>query len=99
MQARVSLVSFVNLTREEEFRKIILDSCQVLIRRYERFEKTPVGWAPQELSKLDKKLVVNLIKNNKNYFLKESLENAIKYFDTEEKVKLKNLLPGEMADI
>ncbi|WP_445475588.1 DNA alkylation repair protein [Methanococcoides methylutens] len=92
-QARASLVSFVNLTKEEEFRQIILDSCHVLIRRNERFAKTAVGWALRELSKLDEKLVVDFIKKNKDYFSKESLENAIKYFTLEEKAKLKNLIP------
>ena len=43
-QARASLIAFVGLTKEVKYRKIILDSCENLIKREERFAKTAVGW-------------------------------------------------------
>jgi 3-methyladenine DNA glycosylase AlkD len=80
-QARASLVAFVNLTKGAEFVPIILDSCNILIRREERFAKTAVGWILRELSKSNKDLVVSFVKKNKMHFSKEGLDNAIKYLN------------------
>jgi 3-methyladenine DNA glycosylase AlkD len=79
-QARASLIAFVGLTKEVKYRKIILDSCENLIKREERFAKTAVGWILRVLSKTDKACVVNFLQNNFYYFNLESLGNAIKYF-------------------
>ena len=46
----------------------------------------------REISKTDKKIVTDFIKENKNHFSKESLENSIKYFDKEEKKRMRELL-------
>lgn len=91
-QARCSVVAFANLTKEKEFISLPLESSSVLIKRDERFAKTAVGWILRELSKSDKKSVINFINKNKNYFSKESLENSIKYFNPTEKAKFKNNL-------
>ena len=79
-QARCSVVAFANLTKEKEFTPLLLKSCSILIKREERFAKTGVGWILRELSKTDRKIVVDFINKNKNHFSKESLQNAIKYF-------------------
>lgn len=91
-QARCSIVAFANLTREKEFSDLLLESCSVLIKREERFAKTGVGWILRELSKTDKKIVVDFIEEHKKHFSKESLENSIKYFDQNEKKKMKGVL-------
>ena len=87
-QARCSVVAFANLTKEKEFTPLLLKSCSVLIKRDERFAKTGVGWIMRELSKTDKKIVVEFINKNKSHFSKESLQNSIKYFNPIEKKKL-----------
>jgi 3-methyladenine DNA glycosylase AlkD len=84
-QARASLIAFVGLTKEVKYRKIILESCENLIKREERFAKTAVGWTLRVLSKTDKECVVNFLQNNFNYFNLESMANAIKYFSPTDK--------------
>jgi 3-methyladenine DNA glycosylase AlkD len=91
-QARCSVVAFANLTKQKEFTPLLLKSCSVLIKRDERFAKTGVGWIMRELSKTDKKIVVDFITKNKKLFSKESLTNSIKYFNQTEKAKFKNNL-------
>lgn len=80
-QARASLVAFVNLTKEAKFIPVILGSCDVLIKREERFTKTAVGWILRELSKSNKELVVSFVEKNKSHFSKETLDNANKYLN------------------
>ena len=91
-QARCSVVAFASLAKENNYTALLLGSSKKLIKRQERFAKTAVGWILRELSKVDKKIVVNFIKENKNYFSKESLKNSIKYFDKDEKQKMRELL-------
>ena len=91
-QARCSVVAFANLAKENEYTSLLLESNKQLIKREERFAKTAVGWILRELSKADKKIVVNFIEENKNYFSKESLKNSIKYFSKDEKKKMMKLL-------
>jgi 3-methyladenine DNA glycosylase AlkD len=86
-QARASLIAFVGLTKEVKYRKIILDSCENLIKREERFAKSAVGWILRVLSKSDKKVVVSFLDNKIKYFSVESLGNTTKYFHTTEKKK------------
>ena len=86
-QARASLIAFVGLTKEVKYRKIILDSCENLIKREERFAKTAVGWILRVLSKSDKKVVVSFLDDKIKYFSVESLGNTTKYFSTTEKKK------------
>ena len=88
-QARCSVVAFANLTKQKKFTPLLLKSCSVLIQREERFAKTGVGWIMRELSKTDKKIVVDFINKNKKHFSKESLTNSIKYFNSTEKAKFK----------
>ena len=78
-QARSSVIAFANLTAEKKYRKMIMESCRVLIEKDERFAKTGVGWILRELSKSDKGLVVSFIDKNNQHFSKESLRNATKY--------------------
>lgn len=89
-QARCSVVAFANLTREKKFTPLLLKSCSVLIKREERFAKTGVGWILRELSKSNKKFVVDFINKNNDSFSKESLQNSIKYFNSAEKSKFEN---------
>ncbi len=84
-QARCSLVSFTTLTKDNRFTSQILESSEILIRRDERFAKTAVGWILREISKVDKQIVIDFIEEYRQYFSRESHENAIKYFDKDEK--------------
>jgi 3-methyladenine DNA glycosylase AlkD len=91
-QARCSVVAFANLAKENKYTSLLLESNKILIKREERFAKTAVGWILRELSKVDEQIVVNFINANKEYFSKESLENSIKYFDKDKKLKMRGLL-------
>jgi 3-methyladenine DNA glycosylase AlkD len=91
-QARCSVVAFANLAKENKYTSLLLESSQKLITREERFAKTAVGWILREISKTDEKIVVDFIVEYKNHFSKESLENSIKYFDINEKKKMRELL-------
>lgn len=86
-QARASLIAFVGLTEEKSYKNLILSSCNVLIRREERFAKTAVGWILRVLSKSDKKSVVSFLERKLKYFSAEALKNCTKYFTAAEKKK------------
>lgn len=91
-QARCSVVAFTTLTKENKYTPLLLKSNAKLIKREERFAKTAVGWILRELSKVDKQIVVDFIAQNRQYFSRESHENAIKYFEKDEKKKMRELL-------
>ncbi len=90
-QARCSVVAFTTLTKENKYTSFILKSNAVLIEREERFAKTAVGWILRELSKVDKQIVVEFIAKYRPYFSRESHENAIKYFEKDEKKEMREL--------
>lgn len=91
-QARCSVVAFTTLTKENKYTSLLLKSNAKLIKREDRFAKTAVGWILRELSKVDKQIVVDFIAENRPYFSRESHENAIKYFDKDQKKKMRELL-------
>ncbi|MCE2399893.1 DNA alkylation repair protein [Candidatus Poribacteria bacterium] len=91
-QARCSVVAFTTLTKENKYTSLLLKSNAKLIKREERFAKTAVGWILRELSKVDKQIVINFIAEYRQSFSRESHENAIKYFDKDEKKKMRELL-------
>jgi 3-methyladenine DNA glycosylase AlkD len=63
-----------------------------VIKRNERFAKTAVGWILRDISKNDKGFVDQVVKDNINNFSVESLNNATKYFEKEEKSFYRKLL-------
>ena len=91
-QARSSVVAFTNINKENQYTHLILESNAILIQREERFAKTAVGWLLREISRIDQNIVVEFIKQYGQYFSRESLENAIKYFENEEKIQLRGLI-------
>ena len=90
-QARAALVPFVGRTQNEEYRPLILPSCEVLIRREERFAKTAVGWLMREFSRHDLPLVHNFLQHNKEHLTREVVNNALKYYPEERKKFLAQL--------
>jgi 3-methyladenine DNA glycosylase AlkD len=80
-QARAALVAFVNVAGSSEYYLAVEASCQVLIRRPERFAKTAVGWVLREVSNYDESFVQQVIAANIGHFSPESLKNATKYFN------------------
>lgn len=90
-QARCSVVAFTTLTKDNQYTSLLLKSNARLIKREERFAKTAVGWILRELSKVDKQIVVDFIAENRQSFSRESHENAIKYFDKNEKKEMREL--------
>jgi 3-methyladenine DNA glycosylase AlkD len=84
-QARASLVAFVKVAEDSAYYTMARESCQVLIRREERFAKTAVGWILRDISKHDESFVRGVIEENIEYFSVESLRNATKYFSQDEK--------------
>jgi 3-methyladenine DNA glycosylase AlkD len=91
-QARASLVAFVPVAENQAYYPLIERSCQVIIKREERFAKTAVGWILREISKHDQGFVAEFVNGNINCFTSESLGNAIKYFSTEEKKAFRKML-------
>jgi len=84
-QARSSVVPFVNVASESNYYPYIQEACTVLIGREERFSKTAVGWVLHDISKHDEQFVVSFIDNHLGSFSKESLNNALKYFEKDRK--------------
>jgi 3-methyladenine DNA glycosylase AlkD len=60
--------------------EIVNAFCKTLINRDERFCKTAVGWVLREISKTEKKYVVEFLEVNKPFVTYEVKQNAIKYF-------------------
>lgn len=84
-QARSSVVPFVNLASESSYYPYIQEACAVLIERDERFSKTAVGWILRDISKHDEQFVVLFVDSHLEFFSKESLGNALKYFEKDRK--------------
>lgn len=80
-QARSSVVPFVNLASEQNYYPYIKEACTALINREERFSKTAVGWVLRDISKHDEQFVISFVDNHLKFFSKESLGNALKYFE------------------
>jgi 3-methyladenine DNA glycosylase AlkD len=83
-QARASLVAFVKVAENHAYYTTVRESCQVLIRREDRFAKTAVGWILRDISKHDEAFVRGVIDENIEYFSVESLRNATKYLGKDE---------------
>jgi 3-methyladenine DNA glycosylase AlkD len=84
-QARASLVPFTKVADDARYYSLIEASCATLIRRHERFAKTAVGWILRDISKYDSRFVERVIRDNLAHFSRESLRNATKYFDGDER--------------
>jgi 3-methyladenine DNA glycosylase AlkD len=84
-QARSSMVAFVPVASEIRYYPMIYESCDILIRRPERFAKTAVGWILRDLSKFDKYGVQEFANKHLLNFSSESMKNALKYFPKNER--------------
>lgn len=91
-QARASLVAFVPVAEETEYYPHIERSCHTVIRREERFAKTAVGWILRDISRHDQAFVKRVVTENIGHFSVESLKNATKYFDSDEKKEFRRML-------
>lgn len=91
-QARSSVVPFVTVASQIKFHPFIRTACVDLINRDERFAKTAVGWVLHDVAKHDQGFVLSFIEENLVFFSKESLGNALKYFDIELKKEYLNRL-------
>lgn len=91
-KARASLVPFVKHADNRAYYPLIEETCNVLIRRDERFAKTAVGWILREISNHDEDFTRRLIENQIRFFSTESLNNATKYFESEEQKSFKQML-------
>jgi 3-methyladenine DNA glycosylase AlkD len=78
-KARASVIGFVPVIAEPDYRPLVLHSSTVLIRRDERFAKTAVGWILRELSTYDSETVTAFVDEQLPYFSTESVRNALKY--------------------
>lgn len=91
-KARSSLVPFVSVASEPDYYPFIRSACEALIKREERFSKTAVGWVLHDISKFDRHFVLSFIDENLKSFSKESLSNALKYFEAGQKNKYLKML-------
>ncbi len=82
-QARSSLVPFITVAHDSRYYPLIREACGVLIRREERFAKTAVGWVLRDISKHDTIFTQSFVREYISFFSRESLDNALKYFDKE----------------
>jgi 3-methyladenine DNA glycosylase AlkD len=89
-RARASLVAFVKVARDSLYYPEIRRSCCTVIQRPERFAKTAVGWILREISNFDKGFVQKVVEENLPFFTLESLNNAMKYFDPDVKLKYRH---------
>lgn len=80
-RARASVVAFVNLAAQPALRAHALAACATLVGREERFAKTAVGWFLRDLSRHDRQAVLAFVERHLPSFSRESLANALKYFD------------------
>jgi 3-methyladenine DNA glycosylase AlkD len=90
-QARASLVAFVNLANDRAYYPLIEQSCEVLIRREERFAKTGVGWVLSEVARHDPAYVRRVVRQNIEHFSAQSLNRAIKRFGEDEREGFRRL--------
>ena len=90
-QARAALVPFVGRTQHADYRSLIMPSCEVLIKRPERFAKTAVGWMLREFSKTELQLVCTFLRTNNASLTREVVNNALKYYGDEKKKFLARL--------
>lgn len=79
-KSRASLVPFAQCKSLKEHISIVEKFSEVLIRREERFCKTAVGWVLREISKFNKKFVVDFLEASKLHATPEVIKNAKKYF-------------------
>lgn len=77
-KARASLVPFAQCRSLNDHLSIVEKFCSVLIVREERFCKTAVGWVLREISKFNKKFVVDFLEATKQYLTPEVINNAKK---------------------
>ncbi len=91
-QARASLVAFVPVAEKAEYYPLIESACQTIIMRQERFAKTAVGWILRDISKYNQPFVKRVVTKNISDFSVESLNNALKYFEADEKKYYRQLL-------
>ena len=78
-------MAFVKVADRRAYYPMVEKSCQVLIRREERFAKTAVGWILRDISKHDEQFVRRVVEENIQHFSRESLKNATKYFSEDER--------------
>lgn len=79
-KSRASLVPFAQCKSLKEHISIVEKFSEVLIRREERFCKTAVGWVLREISKFNKKFVVDFLEASKLHATPEVIKNAKKNF-------------------
>jgi len=88
-QARASLVPFTLLAADRAYYPLIQDSCTTLIQRPERFSKTAVGWILRDISRHNTNFVDQILDSQLGSFSMESLNNAIKYYESGYKKEIK----------
>lgn len=91
-QARASLVAFVPFAGNHKYYPLVEASCQQIIKRDERFAKTAVGWILREISKFDQAFVERVIEQNAACFSTESLKNATRHFESQEKNRFREIV-------
>ena len=96
-QARASIVAFVPVAATDQYYPLIKKSCEIIIKREERFAKTAVGWIMREISKYDQEWVIQVIHQNIQYFSLESMKNAIKNLDAQDREIIRNLYQEKRA--
>ena len=90
-QARASIVAFVPVVATVQYYPLIKKSCDFIIKREARFAKTAVGWILRDISKYDQEWVIQVLHQNIQYFTVESMKNAIKNFDAQDRAEFRKM--------
>lgn len=91
-RARASVVGLLGKCKSAEGRRVLIECCKVVVRREERFAKTAVGWGLREIGKRDQGMVRGFVADHLGNLSLESLRNATKHFDKEERDRFVKLL-------
>ena len=94
-QRRASAVAFVNVVRQGDlfpgFLRMVLHSCEELVRSSERFSQTGAGWVLREVSHVDPALVESFVRKHVADLSREALGSSIRKLSPEVRAELLRL--------
>jgi len=94
-QRRASAVAFVNVVRQGDlfpgFLRMVLESCEELVRSSERFSQTAAGWVLREISRVDPALVESFVRTHVADLSSEALASSSRKLSPEVRAELLRL--------
>lgn len=88
-------MAFVNVVRQGDlfpgFLRMVLESCEELVRSSERFSQTGAGWVLREVSHVDPALVESFVRKHVADLSREALGSSIRKLSPEVRAELLRL--------